>query len=99
MYIKVIDCYEEKEPNNDFPYATTVKTGYPIKFSLSSISDVDVFKFTNPTSGSNTFAINLNYTEDGSDQPKVLRWELYNYEYQLMGSGTFRFDENAIHMN
>lgn len=62
VYIKVIDCYEEKEPNNDFPYATTVKTGYPIKFSLSSISDVDVFKFTNPTSGSNTFAINLNYT-------------------------------------
>lgn len=95
VYIKVIDCYEEKEPNNDFPYATTVKTGYPIKFSLSSISDVDVFKFTNPTSGSNTFAINLNYTEDGSDQPKVLRWELYNDEYQLMGSGTFRFDEKC----
>ena len=22
VYIKVIDCYEEKEPNNDFPYAT-----------------------------------------------------------------------------
>lgn len=95
VYIKVIDCYEEKEPNNDFPYATTVKTGYPIKFSLSSISDVDVFKFTNPTSGSNTFAINLNYTEDGSDQPKVLRWELYNDEYQLIGSGTFRFDEKC----
>lgn len=95
VYIKVIDCYEEKEPNNDFPYATTVKTGYPIKFSLSSISDVDVFKFTNPTSGSNTFAINLNYTEDGSDQPKVLRWELYNDEYQLMGSGIFRFDEKC----
>ena len=95
VYRKVIDCYEEKEPNNDFPYATTVKTGYPIKFSLSSISDVDVFKFTNPTSGSNTFAINLNYTEDGSDQPKVLRWELYNDEYQLMGSGTFRFDEKC----
>ncbi len=94
VYIKVVDCYEEKEPNNDFPYATTIKTGYPIKFSLSSISDVDVFKFTNPTSDFNTFTISLKY-KDGSTQPKVLRWELYNDEYQLLGSGTFMFDEKC----
>ena len=94
VYIKVIDCYEEKEPNNDFPFATTIKTGYPIKFSLSSISDVDVFKFTNPTSDFNTFTISLKY-KDGSDQSKVLRWELYNDEYQLLGSGTLWFDEKC----
>jgi len=95
VYIKVVDGYEESEPNNDFPYATTIKTGFPMKFYISTTTDVDVFKFTNPVSGSEQFNISISYDGDYSSVDKKLKWELYNGECSLMGAGTLTFSPSG----
>ena len=93
VYVKVVDRYEEEEPNNDFPYATSIRSGYPMDFYLSSTSDIDVFKFDNPRGQANDqFDITFDYAGDGGGSAsRVMRWELYNSSYQLFGSGTLSF--------
>ena len=91
VYIKVVSSYEETEPNNDFPYATAMKSGCPMTFALSSTSDVDIIKFTNPKNGAinDEFGIELTYNGTNDGTSKFLRYEVYSSNYALFGSGTF----------
>lgn len=88
IFINVVDKYREKEPNNDFPYATELTSGTKMGFKMNSTSDVDIFKFTLPA---NRFTIKV--TSDNEYTNKMLRWELYDNQYQLWGSGTMSLSE------
>lgn len=87
IYVNVIPEYVESEYNNDFSNANTIKDGQPMKFSLSSIRDVDVFKFNRK---STYMYINLEYLGSFNDinYSKRLRYEVYDSSYKLTGSGT-----------
>lgn len=87
VYVNVIPEYTEGEYNNSFSNANTIKDGQPMKFSLSSIRDVDVFKFNRK---STYMYINLEYLGSFNDAnySKRLRYEVYDSSYKLTGSGT-----------
>lgn len=91
IYVNVIPEYTEREYNNDFSNANTIKDGQPTKFSLSSISDVDVFKFNRK---STYMYINLEYLGSLNDAnySKRLRYEVYDSNYNLTGSGTLSLE-------
>ena len=88
IYVKVIRECEESEYNNDFSTANMIKDGQPMKFRLSSMSDIDVFKF-NVTSSPYMY-LNIEGLESLNYQnySKLLRYEIYDSSYKLTGSGT-----------
>ena len=87
VYVNVIPEYIESEYNNNFSNANTIKDGQSMKFSLSSTRDVDVFKFNRK---STYMHINLEYLGSFNDvnYSKRLRYEVYDSNYKLTGSGT-----------
>lgn len=90
LYIKVVDSYKESEYNNDFSSANIIKDGQDIQFCLSSQSDVDVFKFNRKSS---YMYINVEYLGgyNYSNYDKMLRYEVYDSNKSLTGSGTMSF--------
>ena len=94
LYIKVLKSYSEKEPNNDFPYATEIKSGTPITFDLSSRSDVDCFKFTRQ---SQYMIIKITYSGNyfNEDEYKRLRVELYDSNYSNVQGNNWMFKDSG----
>lgn len=87
VYVNVIPEYVESEYNNDFSNANFIKDGQSMKFSLSSLRDVDVFRFNRKSTFMN---INLEYLGSINDASysKRLRYEVYDSSFSLTGSGT-----------
>lgn len=95
IYINVIQEYTEKEDNDDFSHANTIKEGQKMKFDLLHSGDIDVFKFTRPTQ---YFNVKVTYHGDlggASTGTRILSYNLYNSSYELMGIGNLSFDANG----
>ena len=94
IYINVISEYSESEYNDEMAYADIIKPGYKMKFRISNSNDIDIFKFTSPVTGYDSFEIKLTYEGDlgtPTGKDKHLRWELYNGNIELFGSGDLSF--------
>ena len=94
LYINVIAEYTESEYNNEMSYADIIKPGQKMKFRISNSNDIDIFKFTIPVALYDYFDIKITYEGDlgtptGVD--KHLRYELYNNNVELFGSGNVIF--------
>jgi hypothetical protein len=94
IYINVISEYSESESNDEMSYADIIKPGQKMKFRISNSNDIDIFKFTSPVAVYDYFDIKITYAGDyGSPTgvDKHLRWELYNDNVELFGSGDLSF--------
>ena len=72
----------ESEYNDDFERANVINVGQKMVFQLRTTNDVDVFKFTRP---STNFDVKLTYKGDmssgGSSSTRILSYSLYNSSY------------------
>jgi ribonuclease J len=94
IYINVISECTESEYNDEMSYADVIKKGAKMRFNISNSNDIDIFKFTAPDTANGYFEIKLTYegdlgTPNGKD--KHLRWEMYNANTELFGSGDLSF--------
>lgn len=94
IYINVISECTESEYNDEMSYADVIKKGAKMRFNMSNSNDIDIFKFTPPDTANGYFEIKLTYegdlgTPNGKD--KHLRWEMYNANTELFGSGDLSF--------
>ena len=92
IYVQVLSEYSEQEPNNDIPYASTLKLGVPVSFYISSTTDVDCFRYSaNKTS----ISFDLTYKGGETGPDKHLKWELYDSSCNLVGSGNLSFSASG----
>ena len=102
IYINVISEYTESEYNDEMSYADIIKPGQKMKFRISNSNDIDIFKFTIPVALYDYFDIKITYEGDlgtltGVD--KHLRYELYNNNVELFGSGNITFKSEGSSMS
>ena len=97
VFINVISEHLESEYNDDFAYADVIRPGQKIKFSISSSSDIDVFKFTAPIVW-HPFNVVVTYKGDlaiptGVD--KHISYTMYNSDMEEFGVGNLTFDSKG----
>ena len=94
IYINVISDYTESEYNDEMAYADIIKPGQKMKFRISDSNDIDIFKFTSPVETFKYFDIKITYegyAGDPYNNDKHVRYEMYNDNVELFGSGNITF--------
>ena len=100
LSIIVVNEIEESEYNNEFVYANKIHDNYPMKFRLSSSNDVDVFKFN--LLATPYMYITVEYLgESWADisESRAIRYEIYDKNTSLLGSGTLSFSAQGEKYN
>ena len=93
IYIQVISEYTETEFNDTIQWANEIKSGQTIKFMLSNTSDVDVFKFTAPSSYVKIICTyHGDYDGAPSGKARLAYVQVLNSNGTLMNSGTNSHD-------
>ena len=100
LNIIVVNEIEESEYNNEFVYANNIHDNYPMKFRLSSSNDVDVFKFN--TLATPYMYITVDYLGESwadASESRAIRYEVFDKNISLMGSGTLSFSAQGEKYN
>ena len=93
LSIIVVNEFEEDEYNNEFSYANNIHDNYQMRFRLSSSSDVDIFKFNTLATPYMYFTVEyLGESWANTSESRSIRYEVYDNNISLMGSGTLSFN-------
>ena len=98
VYINVVSEINEKEYNDESDLANAASYGIPMKFTISSATDVDWFKLPLPKGGTTTIRITLTY-EDAAllgSESRLVKYAVYDSDLTQWGAGSFSFDSKTL---